>query len=31
MPAQDYWFRVEFNEPSTGNPNTFKAHFTLKR
>jgi gliding motility-associated-like protein len=31
MPAQDYWFRVEFEEPTTSNQSTFKAHFTLKR
>ncbi|MBS3739017.1 MAG: T9SS type B sorting domain-containing protein, partial [Psychroflexus sp.] len=31
MPSQDYWFRVEFIEPTTGNPSTFKSHFTLKR
>jgi gliding motility-associated-like protein len=31
MPAQDYWFRVEFEEPATMSQSTFKAHFTLKR
>ena len=31
MPSQDYWFRVEFNEPTTDSPSTFKSHFTLKR
>jgi len=31
MPSQDYWFRVEFTEPTTDAPSTFKAHFTLKR
>jgi gliding motility-associated-like protein len=31
MPSQDYWFRVEFEEPTTMAPATFKAHFTLKR
>ena len=31
MPSQDYWFRVEFIEPNTGNPSVFKSHFTLKR
>ncbi|MGX1024657.1 hypothetical protein ACSSV5_001828, partial [Psychroflexus sp. MBR-150] len=30
-PSQDYWFRVEFIEPTTGSPSTFKSHFTLKR
>jgi large repetitive protein len=29
LPADDYWFRVEFLE--NGNERTFKAHFTLKR
>ncbi|RRO19775.1 T9SS type B sorting domain-containing protein [Flavobacteriaceae bacterium 14752] len=31
MPAQDYWFRVEFTDPQTGNPAVFTNHFTLKR
>ncbi|NRA42873.1 MAG: T9SS type B sorting domain-containing protein [Pseudomonadales bacterium] len=31
MPSQDYWFRVEFTEPTTGAKSEFKAHFTLKR
>ena len=31
MPSQDYWFRVEFVEPTTGVKSEFKAHFTLKR
>jgi len=31
MPSQDYWFRVEFIEPTTMSPSIFKAHFTLKR
>ncbi len=31
MPSQDYWFRVEFTEPTTGVKSEFKAHFTLKR
>jgi gliding motility-associated-like protein len=31
MPSQDYWFRVEFTEPSTNAKSEFKAHFTLKR
>ncbi|MFP9100102.1 choice-of-anchor L domain-containing protein [Flavobacterium sp. RHBU_24] len=29
VPADDYWFRVEFLE--NGSERTFKAHFTLKR
>jgi len=31
MPSSDYWFLVEYNEPSTGTKKEFKAHFTLKR
>ena len=31
MPSQDYWFRVEFTEPTTDSPSIFKSHFTLKR
>jgi gliding motility-associated-like protein len=31
MPAQDYWFRVEFTDPQTGAPAVFSSHFTLKR
>jgi gliding motility-associated-like protein len=31
MPSSDYWFTVEYVEPTTGNPKEFKAHFTLKR
>ena len=31
MPTSDYWFVVEYNEPNTGEPKEFKAHFTLKR
>jgi len=31
MPTSDYWFVVEYNEPSTGERKEFKAHFTLKR
>lgn len=31
MPTNDYWFTVEYMEPSTGQPKQFKAHFTLKR
>jgi gliding motility-associated-like protein len=29
--GNDYWFRVEYEEPSTGQMNEFKANFTLKR
>ncbi|WMI67647.1 T9SS type B sorting domain-containing protein [Mangrovimonas sp. YM274] len=31
MPSSDYWFVVEYVEPSTGQSKEFKAHFTLKR
>lgn len=31
MPSSDYWFVVEFQEPTTGKPQEFRAHFTLKR
>lgn len=31
MPSSDYWFSVEYSEPSTGSPKQFRAHFTLKR
>ncbi len=31
MPNSDYWFVVEYQEPSTGASKEFKAHFTLKR
>ncbi|MGF1555447.1 T9SS type B sorting domain-containing protein, partial [Paucihalobacter sp.] len=31
MPSSDYWFVVEYTEPSTGEQKEFKAHFTLKR
>ncbi|MBS3738573.1 MAG: T9SS type B sorting domain-containing protein [Psychroflexus sp.] len=31
MPAQDYWFRVEFTDPQSGEPAVFVEHFTLKR
>jgi len=31
VPSNDYWFRVEFTEPSTGLPRVFSNHFTLKR
>lgn len=31
MPSSDYWFTVEYMEPTTGDPKEFKAHFTLKR
>ncbi|REG88930.1 choice-of-anchor L domain-containing protein [Winogradskyella sediminis] len=31
MPTSDYWFTVEYDEPSNGLRQEFKAHFTLKR
>ncbi|REG87526.1 T9SS type B sorting domain-containing protein [Winogradskyella sediminis] len=31
MPTSDYWFTVEYDEPSTGQRKEFKAHFALKR
>jgi len=31
MPSEDYWFTVDYIEPSTSTPKQFKAHFTLKR
>jgi gliding motility-associated-like protein len=31
MPTNDYWFRVEYTEPSNGARKEFKANFTLKR
>ncbi|MEO8934473.1 MAG: choice-of-anchor L domain-containing protein [Xanthomarina sp.] len=31
LPTNDYWFVVEYIEPTTAVKKTFKAHFTLKR
>ena len=31
MPSDDYWFTVEYREPSDGTQKQFRAHFTLKR
>lgn len=31
MPSSDYWFTVEYSEPTTGTPKQFRAHFSLKR
>lgn len=31
MPADDYWFLVEFKESGAGEVREFKGHFTLKR
>jgi len=31
LPTSDYWFTVDYREPSTDERKKFKAHFTLKR
>ena len=31
MPSNDYWFKVEYEDPQTGAQKTFKSNFTLKR
>ena len=31
LPSSDYWFVVEYEEPSNGIKKQFKAHFSLKR
>ena len=31
LPSSDYWFTVQYREPSNGTEKEFKAHFTLKR
>ena len=31
MPTSDYWFTVEYREPTTDEKKTIRAHFTLKR
>lgn len=31
LPANDYWFTIEYVEPRTEQVKTFKSHFTLKR
>ena len=31
MPTDDYWFVLEYVEPTTGEPKQQRAHFTLKR
>jgi gliding motility-associated-like protein len=31
MPSDDYWFVVEFTEPTTGQKKEFRSHFSLKR
>ncbi|WP_081208980.1 T9SS type B sorting domain-containing protein [Salegentibacter sediminis] len=31
LPANDYWFKLEYLDRNTGKTNIFKSHFTLKR
>jgi len=31
MPANDYWFILNYKDPKTGEPKRFKSNFTLKR
>ena len=31
LPATDYWFTVQYEEPGTEIIKTFRAHFSLKR
>lgn len=31
MPSSDYWFILEYNDPTSGTPAQLKAHFSLKR
>ncbi|MFD1063956.1 T9SS type B sorting domain-containing protein [Winogradskyella litorisediminis] len=31
MPSSDYWFTLQYIEPTTGENKTFSAHFALKR
>ncbi|WP_225034632.1 MULTISPECIES: T9SS type B sorting domain-containing protein [Winogradskyella] len=31
LPTSDYWFTVEYDEPSSGVRKEFQANFTLKR
>lgn len=31
MPANDYWFILNYIDQKTGKPQSFKANFTLKR
>ncbi|WP_372917440.1 T9SS type B sorting domain-containing protein [Salegentibacter sp.] len=31
LPADDYWFSLEYLDRNTGETNIFKSHFTLKR
>ena len=31
LPSSDYWFTLEYTDPTTGNPEMLRAHFSLKR
>ncbi|SHH31143.1 T9SS type B sorting domain-containing protein [Winogradskyella jejuensis] len=31
MPSSDYWFTLQYSEPTTGEMKSFSAHFALKR
>ena len=31
LPSSDYWFTLDYSDPATGNPETLRAHFSLKR
>ena len=31
LPSSDYWFTLDYSDPATGNPETLRSHFALKR
>ena len=31
LPSSDYWFTLDYTDPTTGSPETLRAHFSLKR
>ena len=31
LPSSDYWFTLDYTDPTTGSPNELRSHFTLKR
>ncbi|MFB1026762.1 MAG: T9SS type B sorting domain-containing protein [Flavobacteriaceae bacterium] len=31
LPSSDYWFTLEYLDPTTGKNNQLKSHFTIKR
>jgi gliding motility-associated-like protein len=31
LPSSDYWFTLDYTDPTTGNPQVLRAHFSLKR